>query len=537
VSDRPDLFDDMFGLPDDDFPGRRSYTPEPHPMPCPPLGVFLAYADEHDMSISPRRRARIFEHVRCCESCQMHLERAVDGVLHGLHEIYKEAYEVNQAAVLRGRETRFRRELHTQNKVLTPPLGSTSPQKQRLPIAPIAATLAALAVGVMLLRPAAVVIHAEELIDRAIAYDREHIAGLRQRVRRDFSTGMMALTRPVPGLAKITAFSDVRDVVGGTVSTGMRLVAAGDREPHDEITRLFAKHHFDWNRPLCLTCYREWRGSLSRKHDTTTLTGDMLVLTTTTSEGELREVTLTFRRDPYRLVRQTFLFEGLGHFVIEEQERHEAAPASQLASAAASRAVVDAGTGTLAPGVGSRPPAVGDPSRSASRRPALSRWLDRTFPSSASAARSAFLPDIERRSSSVRQHLIELQRLASISESAKVKNGTDAERAVVQQQVELEYQALITHLSALEGSLSVLFGNRDRSLDFPTVLPTDWERRASTAMPHATRLEHRLQRIFTRDDLPPEDTKASRPRSARASFEALWESIHGVAREIPSEVK
>ena len=503
-------------------------------MPCPPLGVFLAYADEHDMSISPRRRARIFEHVRCCEACQMHLERAADGVLHGLHEIYKEAYEVNQAATLRRRETSFRRELHTQVKELVPPLGSESPRKQRRPIAPmapIAATLAAIAVGAMLLRPAAVVIHAEELIERAIAYDREHIAGLRQRVRRDLSTGMMALSRPVPGMSRITAFSEVRNVVDGAVSTGMRLVAAANREAYDELTRLFAKHQFDWNRPFCLTCYRAWHASLSQKHDTVTLTGDMLVLTTTTSEGDLREVTLTFRRDSYCLVRQTFLFEGLGHIVIEEQERHEATPATQLASAAASRAVVDAGTGTLAPGVGSRPPAVGDPSRSASRRPALSRWLDRTFPPSASAARSAFLPDIERRSSSVRQHLIELQRLASISESAKVKNGTDAERAVVQQQVELEYQALITHLSALEGSLSVLFGNRDRSLDFPTALPTDWERRASAAMPHATRLEHRLQRVFTRDDLPTEETKPSRPRSARASFEALWESIHGDAHD------
>ena len=28
-------------------------------MPCPPLGILLAYADENDTSITPRRRLRI----------------------------------------------------------------------------------------------------------------------------------------------------------------------------------------------------------------------------------------------------------------------------------------------------------------------------------------------------------------------------------------------------------------------------------------------------------------------------------------------
>jgi hypothetical protein len=532
VADFTDLLDDMFGFPDDDLPGMPRHTPPRHPMPCPPLGVFLRYADENDMSITPRRRARIFDHIRSCEACQMHLERAVDGVLHDVHEIYKEAYEVNQTALQR-RESNFQRELRTQVKVQAPPLGSAYPRKHwykdlKRCVLPIAASLAAVLIGLMLFRPAAVVIHAEELIERAIAFDRAHIAGLRQRIRRDFSTGMMALGRTVPGMPRITSFSDVRDLVEGTVSIEMRLVNARDRDRHAELTRLLDKHHFDWRRPFCLTCYQTWRASLSQKRDTVALTGDMFVLRTTTSEGHLREVTLTFHRDSYRLVRQTFLFEGLGHIVIEEQERHQSAPANQLASAAALRAVVDPGTATLA---SSRPPAVGEPARTGSRALDLSRWLDRNFLPSASAARSAFLPDIERRSSSVRQHLIKLQRLASLSASAKVKNGTDAERAIIRQQAELEYQALLTHLNALEEPLNVLFGQGFRSSEVRTPLPTDWERRASIAMPHATRLEHRLQRIFTRDDLPPEETQPSRPRSARAAFEALWESIHGNQRD------
>jgi hypothetical protein len=556
----------MFGFPDDDLPGLPRHTPTQHPMPCPLPGVLLAYADEHDTSITPRRRARILDHVRCCEKCQMHLERAVDGVLDGVHEIYKDAYDVNQAA-LRRREANFRDELHAQMKALRQPLGAARPTRPRpaRPLASarplgsdhssvsahpfvsvhplasghsfkpwhsVAAIVAVVVMGVMLLRPAAVVIHAEELIERAIAYDRAHIAGLRQRVHRELSTGMMAFARTVPGMPRLTSFADYRDVVDGTVSSETRLVGVGvrDREPHAELTRLFERHHFDWRKPFCLTCYRTWRASLPRKHDTVTLTGDMLVLRTTTPDGALREVTLTFRRDSYRLVRQTFLFEGLGHIVIAELERRQAAPANQLASAAGARAAADTGTGTLTPRITSRPPAVGEPSPAALRKISLSRWLDRNFPPSASAARSAFLPDIERRSSSVRRHLIELQRLASISSSTKVKNGTDAERAMVQQRVELEYQALTTHLRALEEHLTVLFGDGSRSFEFRTPLPTDWDRRASVAMPHATRLTHRLQRLFTRDDLPPEETEASRPRSARAAFEALWESIHGENR-------
>jgi hypothetical protein len=235
-------------------------------------------------------------------------------------------------------------------------------------------------------------------------------------------------------------------------------------------------------------------------------------------------VTLAFDRDSYRLVRQTFLFEGLGRIAVEELERR-AAPANQRASAA-SRAAVDGGAGTLAPPVSSRPPAAGDLARGTARTP-LSRWLDRTFPPSAAVARSTFLPEVERRSSSVRQHLIVLQRLANVSDSAKLKNGTDADRVKLLQQVELEYQAVITHLRALEERMNLLLGTGTRVIELRTSVPTDWQRRASTALPHATRLEYRLRRIFTHDDLPLEETQPFRPRSARAAFEALWAAIHG----------
>ena len=526
MPDRPDLFDDIFGLPDDDFAGMPRQARKPHPMPCPPLVVLMAYADDRDTSLTPRRRQRIREHVHCCEKCFMHVERAFSEELRGVHDWLKAEYDSHQKATRR-LESRFQHALHAQVKETAPPLGSPYPFRQSLPFA--AATLAAIVIGLLLFRPAAAVIHAEELIERAIAYEREHTVGSRQRVRQTFNTntGMIALGRVASGTSsatdtpRMTSFSVVRDVVDGLYSAEMRLVRASDREAHVELARLFAKYQFDSGRPFCVTCYSAWRASLPRKRDTLTLTGDTYLLRTTAFEGDLREVMLSFDRDSYRLVRQALLFEGLGVIVVEELA-HQAAPAQQRLSA--SRAM---DTVVVAPSVTSRPPAAGDHARKAARQPSLSRWLDRTFLPSASAARSTFLPDVERRSSAVRQHLIVLQRLANISESAKLKNGTDADRAKLAQQVELEYQAMVTHLRELEIRLMLLLGPGGRSLESRTPVPTDWQYRVSTALPHATRLQHRLRRIFTFDDLPHEETQPSRPRSARAAFEALWESVHG----------
>jgi hypothetical protein len=111
-----------FAQPTDDDLGIPRIIRTAHPMPCPPLDILLAYVDENDESLTPRRRQRIREHLQFCESCQMQVECVLDEVLHGLHEIYKDAYDVEQAASRR-RESRFRDELHAQIKLLTPPPG------------------------------------------------------------------------------------------------------------------------------------------------------------------------------------------------------------------------------------------------------------------------------------------------------------------------------------------------------------------------------------------------------------------------------
>jgi hypothetical protein len=535
VPDRPDLFDDLFGYPDDDFPLMpHHHDPRDnrrrHPMPCPPPGILLSYADDEDTSLTPRRRQRIREHVHCCESCFSHIELvAFSEEMHGIAEMLRADYDFSQTA-RRRREARFQEALHKQIKATAPPLG---PHHQLMQWLTIAATLMAMAVGLMLLRPAAVVIHAEELIERAMVYEREHPNESR-RVRQSLFAptitpgpglghGLGSATSGVPSVAP---FSEIRDVVDGAFSAEMRFVNVREREAHAELARLFEAHRFDWRKPFCVACYRAWRGSLSRKRDTVTLTGDMFLLRTTTSEGSLREVGLWIDRHSFRLVRQTFLFEGLGLIAVEELERL-AAPANKRASAA--RATVGDGAGALAAPVTSRPPAAGDLAGKPSRTP-LSRWLDRNF-SPSNTARSTFLPEVERGSSSVRQHLIVLQRLANGSAGEKLKNGTDADRAKLQQQVELEYQAVITHLRALEERLNLLLGTGTRTFELRTPLPADWQRRVAKALPHATRLVHRLRRINNDDDLPHEETEASRPRSARAAFEALWESIHGNQRE------
>jgi hypothetical protein len=527
VADYFDLFDDMARLPDDDdLPGPRRHTPKRHPMPCQPLGVLLAFVDSSDTSITPRRRARIQEHVRRCETCQMHVERVQEEVLHGVHEILKDALDVNQAAQRR-RDKSFKQALHVQTKEMAPPLGSSYPLKDWLPIA---ATLAVILIGVLLFRPAIPVIHAEELIDRAMAYERAHVAGSHQRVRYTLNSGMITLRRTAPGksgMPRIAPFSSIRDVADGAFVAEMRPASLSQRDAQFALARLFEKHHFDWRKPFCLSCYRAWHASLAHKRDSVTLTGDILTLRTTTTDSDLREVTLAFRRDTYQLVRQTFLFEGLGRIDIEELARRESAPPTQRASVAESRAVPGTiGTATPAPTAVARPPANGGPTQ----RLGLSRWLHRTFPKSAAATRDAFVPTIERRASAVRQHLTALQRLAKSSSSAKAKNGTEADRVEWQQQVEFEYQGLLAHLRSLEEHLNVLFGSGNRSIELKT-LPDDWPRRAAAAIPHAKRLQHRLQRVFRYDDVPLDETRASRPGSARAAFEALWESLHDDSRE------
>ena len=557
MPDRPDLFDDMARMPEDDDPRdprgtrgtsggrgmRHGRVVRPHPMPCPPLGILMAYADEADTSITRRRRERIREHVRRCDICHAHLVRGFDEMVDGVHEILKDAYELNQAA-LRARESRFRSALHTQIKLTALPLGSRWPTGRWLAAA---ASVAAIVTCLLLFRPAVAVIHAEELITRAIEYERTHAVGSRQRIRQSLHSGLFTLARSVPavtdvsrvtgisgvtGASRILPFSSIRDVVDGAYAVETLPSNMRERDAHLALARVFAQHHFEWRKPFCLTCFRAWHGSLSRKRDTVTLTGDMVLLRTTTTEGNLREVTLTFHRDSYRIVRQTFTFEGLGRVEFEELERREAmpsasAPTDRRASAAESQGAVNADASRRSTIVTSRQPAAGDIGRAAKRRLGLSRWLERTFPKSASDARMEFLPNLEQRAASVLQHLIVLQRLENLDSSAKMKNATEVERLELRQRIELEYQTMRTHLHALEEHLDLLVGTGTRVMESRTPLPDDWQRRATEALPHATRLEYRLQRLFTRDDLPPEETRVDRPQSVRATFEALWESIHG----------
>jgi hypothetical protein len=334
----------------------------------------------------------------------------------------------------------------------------------------------------------------------------------------------------VAGNSRLVPFASIRNVVDGTLKGEILPVNARERDAHLALAQLFVKHGFDWRKPFCLTCYQAWHASLSQKRDIVTVTGDMLTLRTTTPESNLREVTLVFHRDSYRIVRQAFTFEGLGRVEFEELERQEAPPVSapidRRASADQSRASVNTEAKRLPATATSRPPAAGDVERTAPRRLALSRWLERTFPKSAVAERTAFLPNLEQRAGSVRKQLVVLQRLVNRDASEKSANASEADRVRLQQQIELEYQTLRMSLHALEEHMDILVGSKSRARDL-TRLPDDWQRRASIALPHATRLEYRLQRLFTRDDLPSEETRVDRPRSLRATFEALWEAVHG----------
>ena len=337
--------------------------------------------------------------------------------------------------------------------------------------------------------------------------------------------------RRLPRVAPFTAF---RDVVDGAFIAEMRPVNMSEREAHPALERLFEKHRFDWRKPFCLTCYQR----VARVALTEARYGDDHRRHAPSAHHDLR-------RRPARSDALLPIATPVASSVRLSCSRGSAASpsrnwsvkprhhrASQSARVRGRRAprwtAAQARSRRPSPAV-RRPPAT---SHAARRAAPLSRWLDRNFAPSTAAARTTFLPDVERRSSSVRQHLVVLQRLANVSASEKWKNGTDADRAKLRQQVELEYQAVITHLqrarrtpqrAARHGHALVRVARTPLALRLAAPRLDGHAARHAPAVSPAAAL--RARRSPTRGNAAL--TSALRPRG----FESLWESIHGNQRD------
>jgi hypothetical protein len=382
---------------------------------------------------------------------------------------------------------------------------------------PIAATLVVFAVFIF--EPRNVVIEADALVQHAASVELTRPAGSAQRVHVTL-TPPNRLALAGVGVASYTTEQEMTDgIVAATAAT------AREGKPA-MLSRLLAQHRFNWRQPLSALCFNAWRRSLPRKHDEViALNGSPLLVlrTTTTDDGELREVELTVERDSYRVVGEVFVFDDVGRLEIEQRAhwiRHAmpapAAVASTLGSTSGERSAHDhiepIATSSVVP------------------QPDLARWLDRRFGST--AARGSFMPELRRLTGAVRQHLDALQELAGRYPGADGPQASPAVHARFQRQLDLQFQTVRDDLDALAPQILTLTlaPNTTRQLSASSSpqgpAPADWSRRVDAGRSYAFRLDRLAAELRAYDDLPP----AVQHRLAE-TFEALRSAIYALPPE------
>jgi hypothetical protein len=283
----------------------------------------------------PGEVRRVRAHIETCATCREQI-RQIESITWGVRA-ERDADSSRRRRDPATRETSFSRGLHErkQARIHHP---SRSPFARRL----TAAAILALVVGTFLFsRTHTAVLRADALLQRAVAESHAQPAGVDrvQRVRiqlkpanaRAAATWRRAALTSGPDLTQADAVTVVREVVNGLA------IAPGTEPPSASVAPPAALAHVldlqpvDWQHPLGIERLQTWRLALTDKHDQITNIGpDLVMLRTTTMQGVLREVTLVMRRDSYRVIRQSLLFDGLGLVEIEEiaQSTRPALPAA-----------------------------------------------------------------------------------------------------------------------------------------------------------------------------------------------------------------
>jgi hypothetical protein len=506
--------------------------------PCPSLGDLVLAADG---GLNPSHKASTTAHLRQCAPCRDRLHQAnafleasgeigdsddiggrgssdldssdssdsVSDVVAmdiGFDETLGAEYDSPEKSEARCQE--FARRLHKQKQdaIYHQPVGRI---RQWLPAA---ALIPLLIVGLTFSRMQTVV-RAEELLRRASNHERSLSADRVQRTPIRLTAGGVALD----------AWPDATDASGA----------------HAALEATLSRHGFDSRQPLSLAGVRAWRARPGEKHDEVFDNGDLLVLRTTTSVGELREVELTVRRHDYHVVKLALAFEGIGRLEIaeiEESARRAAkvatpvAPVSPIASSPVGM-VASAAPAPAARAVAAEGAFAGSETSSASRTIAtqqgLSRWLDRTF--GARRERKTFVPDLQRLVGEVRQQLGALDTLARrYPEGEVVEQWADADRAALHRRVDQAYGAISRDLNVLDARIGILFGSTSRALPVSDA-PSDWRHRAALALAHAEAMDREVRRLLTFDDVPSGDAQAAERASVASTFAALWDVVHAPA--------
>lgn len=595
---------------------------------CPTLAD-MERASDGELS-SPAERDAFDAHLRRCPACRDRMQgyasftRRIGQTLTGDDESRRTRPRRTRAM----RSARFAEALHSRKQAHIHRRTASRPLMRWLSVAAVAPLLA---IGILFSRTNTVVVHADELLTRAVTFERARPVGSMQRVRIRLmpaydrsGLGARTDTREATraGDTRYAPFLVVRELTNGVGADAWPSIASANGDTVS-VTRLLAQHRLDWRTPLSIEAVRAWRDGLGQKRDHVTPHGRReLLLRTTTMEGLLREVQVTVRRETFHVTRQLLVFDGIGRIEIEEiAEWVRPQPATVLASAAAAPAAValpeldalqraeldarlvlrDAGAdlggdvrvssgadavrvegrigsaalrralsaqlsavplvrvalsaaapaaaeagspefgATTSDASASGAPAFGAVSSGATSseavpsgaaaRPALGRWLNRTFGEEPSEAKRTFVPRLEGLIHTVTLRLTALDALSSRYADAGAAPLSPAARAKLQRLLDLHYRALNTDLHALDARVAVLFGSTARP-EPAEIAPADWARRVDAGLVHARALDRLLDTLLTRDDLLADERQPDGPRALSREFSALWEAVN--ARTSPA---
>jgi hypothetical protein len=541
---------------------------------CPTLEELLQAAD---CELSPEAHATVLQHLQQCAVCQARDRHALR-TLRDVHGYLAGAFgEERQQA----RQQDFQAGLHKRKQSLIHhPIGS--PLRRWLPMAALTPVLI---VALLLSRTGTVVLQADELLHRAVHAERMRPRGAVQRVRvRLMPPGALAL--PPRATASFTLVQELTDGTASVTPAAPAAAAAALTSVPMSLAHRLSTHRFDWRRPLDVARFDAWRGTLTHKDDQVIAIADapLLVLrTTTTDDTDLIEAELTVQRDDYRVVRAAFVFDGVGRLEIEELAqwvRRTVAPVTARAAAGDPALAPDlltrtelstrlllAQTGLDLPGTmrvsqaaeevridGSWPSAaqrralngrllalphvavhlrltdsdesddVSVASHTFPLRPesSLAAFLARTFFDT--RERDAFLPELVRLTTAVRQRLTVLHALAERYPESAVRGFSMASRATWQQLLEWHYRQLRADLNGLDTRVRVLSGSESRAYPLAS-LPVDWTRRVAGGVAQAITFDRLVQEFLAQQDLPSEQARGQ--DSLSRTFRALWDAVMG----------
>jgi hypothetical protein len=377
----------------------------------------------------------------------------------------------------------------------------------------------------------------------------------------------------------------------GVSATGGGGAAAALTSVPMSLAHRLATHKFDWRRPMDVQRFHAWRATLAHKQDLViALAGSTHVVlrTTTTDDTDLVEAELEVQRDDFHVVRAAFVFDGVGRLEIEELVpwvRRAASPApvvpvgpvdaarlapDTLARAELSTRLLLAQTGLDLPGTlrvshdaalvhvdGTWPSAaqrravngrlLALPHVSVNLRVAdaeadevvsvgghaialrdgspLAAFLERALIDP--REREAFLPELRRLTTAVRQRMGVMRELAQRYPEAEVRALSVEARATWQQLLEWQYQQLRADLNALDTRVRVLSGSESRALPAAT-LPVDWAHRTEAGLTEAVAFERAVQELLAQQDLPSVEQEQDRGQTTLSrTFRALWEAVVG----------